>query len=127
LQDLAGCSLGHPNVALEMFFRGIAEIDDEEPNTPAEKIWVGLPKPCSLPAFGAEPLLFALQALMIHGSRPINELNAMLPHRVPNGTWTELVRAGFVEIEDGTARCAIRSYPDIRSELGAAGFNLDKL
>lgn len=127
LQALAGRSLGHPWVAIEMFFHGIAEIDHDADEPSAEKIWVDLPKPCSLPAFGAEPMLFALHALMIHGARPIDDLNALLPHRVPNGTWTELERAGFIDTKDGTARCIPRSYPDIRSELGAAGFNLDEL
>ena len=64
---------------------------------------------------------------MIHGSRLIEDLDQLLPRRAPNGLWLELERTGFVEIKDGCVHCAIYSYPDIRSELGAAGFNLDEL
>lgn len=127
LKNLASLSLGHPWVALEMFFRGIAEIEDSEDIQSDGETWVNLPVACSLPAVGADALWFALQALMIHGARPTGELNELLPHRMPNGTWTELARLGFVELIDGRAHCAISHYPDIRSELGAAGFNLDEL
>ena len=143
LQNLAGRSLGHPCVALEMFFRRIAEIDtgdDDEENAKkdakkdahkdgdhTDKIWAGLPKPRSLPSGSGQSPLFALHALLIHGPRAISALNAQLPCRRANGTWAQLKRAGFIDIENGTARVTRHSYPDIRSELGAAGFNLDKL
>jgi hypothetical protein len=135
LQNLAGRSLGHPCVALEMFFRRIAEIDtgdDDEEDAKkdgdhADKIWAGLPKPRSLPSGSGQSPLFALHALLIHGPRPVSALNAQLPCRHANGTWAQLKRAGFIDIENGTARVTRHSYPDIRSELGAAGFNLDKL
>ncbi len=139
LQNLAGRSLGHPCVALEMFFRRIAEIDtgeDDEENAKKDakkdgdhtgKIWAGLPKPRSLPSGSGQSPLFALHALLIHGPRAISALNAQLPCRHANSTWAQLERAGFIAIENGTARVTRHSYPDIRSELGAAGFNLDKL
>lgn len=127
LEKLAGRSLGHPWIAVEMFFRSIAETKEKDEESPADRIWVDLPATCSLPSAGADALRFALHALMIHGPRPIEELNKLLPDRVPHGTWTELDRIGFVTIRDGHAQCAIHSYPDIRSELGTAGFNLDRL
>ncbi len=127
LENLAGRSLGLPWVAIEMFFRGIAETKDKEKASDAGRIWVDLPAACSLPANGSDALLFALHALMIHGSRSIDALNDLLPQRVPNGIWTELNRTGFINLQDDRVQCAIRSYPDIRSELGAAGFNLDEL
>jgi hypothetical protein len=126
LEHLAGLSLGLPWVAIEMFFKGIAETKDEEKSS-GNSIWVKLPTSCSLPVSGSTALSFALQALLIHGSRSSDDLDQRLPHRIPNGVWTELERTGFVEIQDGYIQCAVSSYPDIRSELGAAGFNLDKL
>ena len=105
LQNLAGRSLGHPCVALEMFFRGIAEIDrdedaEEDPDH-ADKIWAGLPKPCALPDGGAQAPLFALHALLIHGPRPLSALSARLPRPAAhNGIWAQLERAGFITIED---------------------------
>ena len=127
LENLASLSLGHPWVAVEMFFQGIAETKDTKDAPSEDLTWVDLPTACSLPVFGAEALLFGLHALMIHGSRPIEDLNQLLPRRAPNGIWLELERTGFVKIEDGCVHCAICSYPDIRSELSAAGFNLDEL
>lgn len=127
LEDLAGCSLGQPTVAIEMFFRGIAEAKETEDDASGDRIWVNLPTGCTLPVSGADALLFALHALVIHGSRPITVLNDLLPHRAPNGVWTDLNRMGFVEIHDSCVHIAMCSYPDIRNELGAAGFNLDEL
>ena len=127
LQKLAGRSLGHPCVALDMFFRGIAKIDTDAEDLNADEIWAGLPKPRALPSGGGQSPLFALHALLIHGPRPTSALGAVLPHPAPTGLWAQLDRAGFIEIKDGTARCALHTYPDIRRELGAAGFNLDKL
>lgn len=127
LEKLASYSLGIPWVAVDIFFKGITETNDPENDSDDDCIWVELPSASSLPVSGSEPLLFALQALVIHGARPLDELSKLIPHRVPSGVWTELERAGFIEIQDGYVHCKIGSYPDIRSELGAAGFNLDEL
>lgn len=110
-----------------MFLTGIAKVKETEKTDAGNAMWVNLPTACSLPTSGADALLFALHALLIHGTRPIDDLNKLLPHRAPNGLWAELDRTGFVEIHDDTVRCTIRNYPDARSELGAAGFNLDEL
>ncbi len=127
LEKLAGRSLGHPWVAVAMFFQGIAETRDKEEDRSDNCVWVSLPNSCSIPEPAADVLQFALHALLIHGTRDIKELNDLLPYRTPHGTWQELERAGFVTIEDGSVYCNMVNYPDIRSELGAAGFNLDEL
>jgi len=81
-----------------------------------------------LPDGDAQSSLFALHALLIHGPRPLSALSAGLPRPAAHsGIWAQLERAGFITIEDGTARCTLHTYPDIRRELGAAGFNLDEL
>lgn len=127
LQKLAERSLGHPWVAIEMFFQGIAEAKDEDKDTSDKRAWVQLPTACTLPNSNKDVLLFALHSLLIHGTRRIAEFDDLLPQRLPNGVWPTLERAGYVDLKDGFVSCAIRSYPDIRSELSAAGFNLDKL
>ncbi|MCX7560200.1 hypothetical protein OS190_11525 [Sulfitobacter sp. F26204] len=130
LENLAALSLGIPWVAIEMFLRGIAETKETKETKDAvsdDHIWVDLPNTSSLPSSGAAMLKFALHALLIHGPREIDALNNVLPQRVPNGIWLELNRLGFVAMRDGRVSPVICRYPDIRSELGAAGFNLDKL
>ncbi len=127
LDNLAGLSLGLPWVALEIFLDGIAQNKEEVSDQHDNCIWAALPTACSLASGDPDSLLFALHALMIHGARPVDELTKLLPHRAPNGLWSELERKGFVEIRDGKVQCALQSYPSIRSELGAAGFNLDTL
>lgn len=126
-ENLAGCSLGLPWVAVEMFLNGFAETDADDDDANADTTWITLPAPQSLPPHGAAALQFALHALLIHGPRKIDDLNALLPSRLPNGTWAEMQRIGFIKITDGCAQCAVAAYPDIRSELSTAGFNLDKL
>ncbi len=127
LAKLAEASLGHPWVAVEMFLRGIAEAADTDKETAESQLWVQLPAACSLPATANDAHLFALHTLLIHGPRKVEELNQLLPDPPVNGVWVALQRNGFVDLNDGRVTCAIRSYPDIRSELGAAGFNLDQL
>lgn len=127
LETLADQSLGHPWVAIEMFFQGIAEAKDDDNSTKGRRAWVQLPAACSLPEADKDVLLFVLHSLLIHGTRKIDEFEHLLPKRLPNGVWLALERAGYVDLIDGYVSCAIRNYPDIRSELNAAGFNLDKL
>lgn len=127
LKKLSEASLGHPWVAVEMFLQGIAEAADESEETSESQLWVQLPASCSLPAPASDAHLFALHALLIHGPRKIEEFDQLMPSPTVKGVWPALQQNGFVEIHDGRVSCAIRTYPDIRSELGAAGFNLDKL
>ena len=127
LEALAGLSLGLPWVAIEMFFNGIAQNSEDETDQSDDSVWANLPTGCSLPPDSSDALLFALHTLLIHGPRSTEELTKLLPHRTPNGLWSDLARRGFIEIHGGKVHCAIRNYPDIRNELGAAGFNLDTL
>ncbi|GAA6177221.1 hypothetical protein [Sulfitobacter pacificus] len=127
LQELADSSLGHPWVAIEMLFQGLAEATDEDRATTDKRSWVQLPSACSLPNTGRDAILFALHSLLIHGPRKIEDFDGLVPMRLPKGIWAELDRNGFVDLKDGYVSCAIRNYPDIRRELSAAGFNLDRL
>ena len=127
LETLAEESLGHPWVAIEMFLLGIAEAKESDKETPESQLWVKLPAACSLPTPANDAYLFALHTLLIHGPRQIEDLNQLLPNPPVDGVWLALQRNGFVDLEDGLVSCAIRNYPEIRSELGAAGFNLDRL
>ncbi len=127
LNDLAEASLGHPWVAIEMFLRGIAEADEKDNETPDSQLWVQLPAACSLPSPANDVHLFALHTLLIHGPRSIEEFDQLLPNPPTPGVWLSLQQNGFVDVENGRVTCTVRNYPDIRSELGAAGFNLDRL
>ena len=127
LETLAEESLGHLWVAIEMFLLGVAEATDSDEETSESQLWVKLPAACSLPTPANDAYLFALQTLLIHGPRQIEDLNQLLPNPPVDGVWTALQRNGFVDLDDGFVTCAIRNYPEIRSELGAAGFNLDRL
>lgn len=127
LKKLAEESLGHPWVAVEMFLQGMAEAADTDETTSGSQLWVKLPAACSLPTPTNDAHLFALHTLLIHGSRQVDELSQLLPNPSLTGVWLSLQRNGFVNVNHGHVSCAIRSYPDIRSELGAAGFNLDRL
>ncbi len=127
LKKLTEKSLGHPWVAIEVFLRGMAEAADTDEKTSESQLWVKLPAACSLPAPANDAHLFALHTLLIHGSRQADELSQLLPNPSLTGIWLSLQGNGFVDLNDGQVSCAIRSYPDIRSELGAAGFNLDRL
>ncbi|MCE8005808.1 hypothetical protein [Aestuariivita sp.] len=127
LKKLAEVSLGHPWVAVEMFLQGIAEAADADEKTSESQLWVQFPAACSLPTPANDAHLFALQSLLIHGPRKIEEFDKLLPSPTVKGVWSALQQNGFVDIHDGSVSCAIRNYPEIRSELGAAGFNLDRL
>lgn len=124
-QNLCGRSLGLPWVAIEMFAdcAGRSTKDDVD----GTGIWVTLPEPRSLSTSESPMLSFALHSLLVHGARPVAELSQLIPKPAPSGLWDRLASSGFVRIDNGIARCVLASYPSIRNELGAAGFNLDKL
>ncbi|WP_299684228.1 hypothetical protein [uncultured Tateyamaria sp.] len=127
LKDLAQGSLGHPWVAAEMLLQGMAEATEEDKDTSDSQLWVQLPAACSVPSSARDAHLFALHSLLIHGPRKVADLDQLLPNPPSNGVWSSLHRNGFVNLKDDLVSCAIRNYPDIRSELSAAGFNLDRL
>lgn len=125
-QGLASQSLGLPWVAIEMFLNGMGEAKDSEDTQTDGKMWVKIPSACSLSTSGGKMPSFALHTLLIHGTGTPEHLSKLMPPHAPSGVWDALVDAGFVERHGEKVRCAIGSYPHIRSELGAAGFNLDQ-
>lgn len=66
---LADRNLGHPWIATELFFRGNTEIQGDGDDDADNRIWVDMPRSCSLPESAPDTLKFALHALMNQGRR----------------------------------------------------------
>lgn len=140
-KPLAARSQGIPWVAWHLWRRSLRSgIPEEEVAALAEEsavatpvvtdqetLWVAALEEFSLPGKDSQTTLLVLQALLIHGSLSLTELNLVLPLSDQNAAVAALTKAGFVEKIDHQLRLIAAAYPAIRSGLKTAGFPLDEL
>lgn len=124
---LAKRSLGLPWVAIEMFFDDTVSSKDDDGERDDDRTWLKFSTQPKLPSENTAQLCMALQNLLIHGPSDKEKLSQICPKDAPTYLWTALRRSGFIEMDGDIAHIATSHYPAIRSALGTAGLNLDKL
>ncbi len=138
-KPLAARSQGIPWVAWHLWRRSlrsgvpveeVVELAEETAvasETEQETLWVAALEEFSLPGKESQTTLLVLQALLIHGSLSLTELNLVLPLSDQNAAVAALTKAGFIEKVGHQLRLIAAAYPAIRSGLKTAGFPLDGL
>ena len=127
-KKLAKRSLGLPSVAIEMFFDDTVSSRDEDGERDDDRTWLKFSAAPKLPEGNITQLCIALHNLLIHGPSDADKMKQFCPNAAPDYLWTTLERAGFIEIDEhDIAHVAVSHYPAVRSALGTAGLNLDKL
>ncbi len=125
---LAAHSLGIPWVAWRIWRQSLRVRNEHDANhTEMKTLWLEEFEPLKLPLHHRPAALLLLQALLIHGSLTLDQLQLVLPMEGECHLISVLIRGGFVVRDGDQLRCSPVAYPAIRGDLASAGFPLDEL
>ena len=89
--------------------------------------WLTRPDSFALPRGAGEAALLTLQSLLVHGPLEEDALARTLPGPAARHAVPALLQAEMLVREGATLRVNPAAYPDVRSALSDAGFNMDRL